>query len=172
MVNTRFWDDSYVIALTPIEKLLFLYLLTNPLTAISGVYELPLRRMIFDTGLEGQVVQEILEKLERDRKLIYEGGWVGITNWIKHQNLRNDQIRKGICSELKKAPITLIDRLSTDYGLCMSPDESSHLNLNSNPNQNLNPKRGIRISLESVFDNVKKIAVLPTEALEDRRFAQ
>ncbi len=50
IVNTKFWDDSYITRLTPTEKLLFLYLITNPLTNISGVYELPLKRVAFDTG--------------------------------------------------------------------------------------------------------------------------
>ena len=36
-VNTRFWDDSYVAELSPLEKLAFLYLLTNSLTTIAGV---------------------------------------------------------------------------------------------------------------------------------------
>ena len=41
-VNTRFWNDTYVSSLDPIEKLLFIYLLTNEHTNISGVYEPPL----------------------------------------------------------------------------------------------------------------------------------
>ena len=37
-IKTKFWDDSYIIELNPHEKLLFLYLITNPLTNIAGVY--------------------------------------------------------------------------------------------------------------------------------------
>ncbi len=40
VVNTRFWDDAYVAELSPNEKLIFLYLLTNALTTIGGIYEL------------------------------------------------------------------------------------------------------------------------------------
>ena len=38
-VDTCFWDDRYITQLDPSEKLLFLYLLTNTLTNICGVYQ-------------------------------------------------------------------------------------------------------------------------------------
>jgi len=37
IVNTKFRGDSFSTSLAPTEKLLFLYLLTNPLTNLSGV---------------------------------------------------------------------------------------------------------------------------------------
>ena len=56
MVNTKFWDDTYIVTLDPIEKLLYLYFLTNPLTNICGIYEIQLRRVAFDTGIDKEVV--------------------------------------------------------------------------------------------------------------------
>ena len=149
IVNTHFWDDSYIISLAPSEKLLFLYLLTNPLTNICGIYELPLRRIVFDTGIEKKEIEIILKKFEEDKKVVYEDGWIGIKNFIKHQNL-NIKVRQGIILGLEKAPRGIVDRLCIDY------DSLSHLNLNLNSNSNLNPN--IKVSLEKVFGNVKRIS--------------
>jgi hypothetical protein len=141
-----------VINLTPTEKLLFLYLLTNPLTNICGVYELPVRRIVFDTGIEEKDAMEILNKLEASGKVIYQNGWIGMKNWIRHQNLKNSKIRQGIHYELRSAPRDLVDKLGIDDS-SIGLDESLHLNLNSNTN--LNPN--LKISLEEVFGNVKRI---------------
>ena len=154
IVNTRFWDDSYIAALTPTEKLLFLYLLTNPLTNISGVYELPLRRISFDVGIGEREVGKILEKFEASGKIIYREGWIGIKNWIKHQTL-NPKVKQGIVLELRKAPQELIQGLSIDYqGLSIPNDRLSDPNLNSNSN----PNSKFKVPLERVFGNVKRIA--------------
>lgn len=139
IVNTKFWDDSYITRLTPTEKLLFLYLLTNPLTNISGVYELPLKRVAFDTGIPSDKAEAIFKKLERDGKLVSGDGWIGIVNFIKHQSM-NSKIKQGILIELKRAPREITDRLSIDYQrLCIGFDSLSHFNSNPNINPNSNP---------------------------------
>jgi hypothetical protein len=138
IVNTKFWDDSYIAGLSPTEKLLFLYLITNPLTNISGVYELPIKRAAFDVGIGVKEVETVFQRFEADGKVHRLGTWVGITNFIKHQSL-NPKIRTGIAGELKRAPKELVDRLSIDYqNLCIAYDSLSHLNSNSNTNSNSN----------------------------------
>jgi hypothetical protein len=138
IVNTKFWDDSYIVNLNPKEKLVFLYLLTNALTNISGVYELPFERVAFDTGISREKVDSAFKKFEEERKIVRWNGWIGIVNFIKHQTL-NPKVKQGILSELKLAPKELTDRLSIDYqGLRIATDGLSHLNSNSNLNTNLN----------------------------------
>lgn len=150
IVNTKFWDDSYIAGLAPLEKLLFLYLITNPLTNISGVYELPLKRAAFDVGSPIVDVERILRKFEMDGRIRRLGGWVGVVNFIKHQAL-NPKIRTGILKELKSAPKELVDSLSIDYqALSVGLDGPSHLNSNSNsnPNLNSNSETAGRLSME------------------------
>jgi hypothetical protein len=145
IVNTKFWDDSYIAQLSPTEKLLFLYLLTNPLTNISGVYELPVKRVAFDTGISVGEVEETWKRLQDDGKLVAARGWVGIVNFIKHQNL-NPKIKQGIVSELGRAPKEITDRLSIDYQrLSIASESLSHpnSNLNTNPNSNVLPLEGL-----------------------------
>ena len=138
IVNTRFWDDSYIARLTPNEKLLFLYLLTSPLTTIAGVYELPLKRVAFDTGLPPKEISAMFSKLENDGKLMRQDDWIGIVNFIKHQSL-NPKVRQGIIAELKRAPHELVARLPVNHAtLGIGFDRLSHLNSNLNSNTNLN----------------------------------
>ena len=47
-INTHFWKDNYIINLDPTEKLIYLYLLTNPLTNIAGVYEINIKEISID----------------------------------------------------------------------------------------------------------------------------
>ena len=160
IVNTKFWDDSYITRLTPTEKLLFLYLITNPLTNISGVYELPLKRVAFDTGISPDRADAIFQKLEKDGKLIIADGWVGIVNFIKHQSL-NPKIKQGMLSELKRAPKSITERLSIDYqALCQASDSLSHSNsnLDTNPNLNAFPLRELSTVLpQDIQENRKSL---------------
>lgn len=121
-INTRFWDDNYIASLDPIEKLLFIYFLTNPLTEISGAYEIPLKRVALDTGIDRDMVQKILNRFADEDKIIYRDGWILVTNFIKHQSV-NPKIVTGIESAVKRCPEWIQDRLSIAY------ESLSHLNL-------------------------------------------
>jgi len=104
VINTRFWDDHYTADLDPIEKLLFLYILTNTSTNISGVYEIPLKKIANETGIDKEMVQKILERFDRDNKVFYVEGWMWVKNFIKNQNQKSPLVQKGIETELKAVP--------------------------------------------------------------------
>jgi hypothetical protein len=114
IINTRFWDDVYIAGLSPREKLVFLYLISSPLTNISGVYELPVKRAALDVSLEIAEVEAILTKFEEDGKVARFKGWLGVTNFIAHQTL-NPKIIQGILNGLRKAPKEVVDRLCIDF---------------------------------------------------------
>ena len=135
VVNTRFWDDTYVAELSPNEKLIFLYLLTNALTTIGGVYELSLKRAAFDVGLPIRDLRNAFEKLEGDGKIVRTHDWVGIVNFVKHQSL-NPKVKRGIEIEHEKAPRDLVERLklpaeffSVGYPRLSDSNKNSNTNL-------------------------------------------
>ena len=103
IINTRFWIDDYVSNLDPMEKLLFLYLITNPSTEICGVYELPIKMMAVQTGIEKEMVVKILNRFEKDKKIVHKDGWVVIINFSKHQN-PNPSVIKGVERALSEIP--------------------------------------------------------------------
>lgn len=98
-VNTRFWNDSFVSGLDPVEKLMFIYLLTNEHTNIAGVYELPLKIMGVETGFETSMIKKILPRLRS--KIQYIDGMVVIRNFVKHQETSSDRVQTGISNCLK-----------------------------------------------------------------------
>jgi len=121
-INTRFWDDGYVATLDPIEKLLFIYCLTNPLTEISGAYELPLRRIAFDTGIDKDMILKVFARFAENDKIHYRDGWIFLPNFIKHQS-DSPTVVKGIETSLKSVPDWILDMV------CIRYQDLSHLNL-------------------------------------------
>jgi hypothetical protein len=49
-IEISFWQDNFVLELTPEEKFFYLYLMTNSKTRQSGVYSLPVKVIEFETG--------------------------------------------------------------------------------------------------------------------------
>lgn len=113
LVSTKFWDDSYIMHLNPTEKLLFLYLITNSLTNICGIYEISLQRIMFDTKIVDTLLENILKKFKKDKKVVYKSGWVYVVNFIKNQNL-NPSVVEGIKRELGLINKQVLDSLGTD----------------------------------------------------------
>ena len=103
-INTVFWDDDYISNLDPSEKLLFIYLITNPCTTICGIYQVPIKRMALDTGIEMSMCNKILSRFQKDDKVLYRDGWIAIRNFIKHQNEKSPKVKIGIINELEKVP--------------------------------------------------------------------
>jgi len=120
-ISTSFWDDKWVQSLDPAEKLLYLYLMTNPLTNIAGVYKLTKRRMIFDTGFNGDTVETILGRFEKDGKAYLHGEYVIIPKWPKHQKWeKRTKIRDGIISELQEMNsdiLSFLERIGYEFDL-------------------------------------------------------
>jgi hypothetical protein len=57
-VHVDFWQDGFVLDLTPEEKYFFLYLMTNSKTTQCGIYELPKRIIETETGYNRETVEK------------------------------------------------------------------------------------------------------------------
>lgn len=100
-VHMRMWKDPWISDLEPGEKLVFLYLLTNERTSVSGIYELPLKYIAFETGLDQDTVSSILAKFEVCGKIRYENGVVWIKNYRKYQENKSPKVKQRIAIDLK-----------------------------------------------------------------------
>ena len=140
MIDTRFWDDNYTSNLDPIEKLLFLYCLTNTHTNICWIYEIPLKSIASDTGIEKEMVLKVLWRFERDRKMMFRDGWIVIFNFVKYQNQWSPKVKAWIDKEMEKVPKWLTDAVQIPYVYPMETvsHSNSNSNLNSNSNSNTN----------------------------------
>ena len=141
IINTKFWDDSFIRSLKATEKLLYIYLISNPLTNICGIYEISLDRIVFDTGIPSNLVEKSFKLFIQKGKILYTDGWIKIVNFSKYQNEKSPKIKKGIENELENIPCDIkakFDTVSIPYTYPI--DTLSHSNSNSNSNSNLKEK--------------------------------
>lgn len=96
------WQDNWYSELDPSDKLLWMYLLTNPKTTQSGVYEYSERFAAFDTGLSRKEVAQALERFREAGRILYnqEAGEIMIVNWLKYNSARSPKVAMVIDREL------------------------------------------------------------------------
>ena len=129
-VNTKFWDDTFVLELTVSEKLLFLYLLTNPLSNILGIYEISLKRISFDTGININTILKAFERFGNVNKVFYVDGYVILINFLKNQNL-NANMKIGVSKIFNDLPTKIKNSiLGTDNENVMNDSEGFGIVLN------------------------------------------
>lgn len=150
-VNTKFWEDPFVEGLKPDEKLLFLYLLTNPMANMLGIYEISVKRISYDTGINQDRVKKILKSFESVGKVLRESDYVIMPNWLKNQSL-NSNMQTGAINIYNDLPKWLRDRIN----------EKSLKAFESLRNAMLNMKGNMNIESE-VEDEVEKKEVIGIE---------
>lgn len=102
-VDTAFWSDPFVENLDPIEKLMFLYLLTNPLTTLSGIYEISVKRIGNETGIDRDMVKKLLDRFEEAGKVYYYENHIILANYQSHQKY-NPMMQKNVVDQMSKLP--------------------------------------------------------------------
>ncbi|MBP1913074.1 DnaD/phage-associated family protein [Lederbergia galactosidilyticus] len=107
MINIGFWDDPKVVEeMTPEDKYLFLYLLTNANTTQIGIYSITKKQMAFDTGYSMEAVNNIFERLIQRHKLMKynpKTRELAIRNWGKYNfNRGGKPVEDCVMSELSK----------------------------------------------------------------------
>ena len=143
-VSTAFWSDPFIEDLSPDEKLLFLYLITNEKTNMLGIYEASIKKMAFETGLSLDKVKKALKEFERLSKVKYVENYVILLNFLKHQNF-NPNMKKSAIDVYNSLPKVL-----KDSSLSISKD---------------NPSEGFE-SLLKHFGMVSKVEVEVEEEVE------
>lgn len=132
-VHVEFWQDAFVLDLTPEEKYFYMYLMTNSKSTQCGIYELPKRIIETETGYNRETVEKLLSRFIEYGKIKYSENTkeVIILNWAKYNFINSPKVKKCIEKELttvKYRPfvnlylINLekygygIDTVSKDYG--------------------------------------------------------
>lgn len=120
-VQTTVWSLSKKFKrLDPLQKLLFLFLITNERTTLCGVYEIDLDEIALRTGIDDRTLPEMFEAMEQIGIAAYRDGWVLIPNY--KANYDNDSVRTAVKKCLDAIPPDVkstYDRLSTDCDQCV-----------------------------------------------------
>lgn len=102
-VHTTFWDDAFVLDLTPEEKYFYLYLMTNNKTTQCGIYELPKRVIEMHTGYNRETVDKLLQRFVDYEKIIYNDKTkeIMMRNWAKYNFINSPKVKVCIEKELE-----------------------------------------------------------------------
>lgn len=118
IIKDEIWDDEWFYDLDPSEKLIWIFLLTNPRANIAGVYQINLRWMANLTGFDKDVIKTTLERFEKAGKILVKSSWVVVLNFHKHQS-NNPKVESGVIRILSSLPLE-IKRLLPMDSLCIA----------------------------------------------------
>ncbi|KDE96599.1 conserved phage C-terminal domain-containing protein [Staphylococcus capitis subsp. urealyticus] len=101
-VNVEFWQDAFVLDLTPEEKYFYLYIMTNSKTSQCGIYELPYRVIELETGYNRETVEKLLNRFVEYGKIKYSKNTkeLFILNWAKFNWNNSEKVVNRIKQEL------------------------------------------------------------------------
>jgi hypothetical protein len=101
-IYITFWQDQFVLDLTPEEKYFYIYLMTNSKTTQCGCYEMPKKIMELETGYNRETVDKLLGRFIDYGKIEYDDttGEVLLLNWLKYNPINNINIEKCVNKEL------------------------------------------------------------------------
>jgi len=102
-VQVSFWQDAFVLDLTPEEKYFYIYLMTNSKTSQIGIYELPKRIIEIETGYNRETVNKLLKRFEEYGKISYneDSREIMLLNWAKYNWNNSPKVIKRISEELR-----------------------------------------------------------------------
>lgn len=132
-IQVDFWEDGFVLDLTPEEKYFYLYLLSNSRTTQCGCYELPYKVLEMQTGYNRETVEKLLQRFVDYKKIEYSADTkeILIKNWYKFNFSKSPKVMNCILKEIesiknidfKKYMVSVcieygysIDSLSIDLG--------------------------------------------------------
>ena len=128
-IHIDYWQDGFVLDLTPEEKYFYIYLMTNSKTSQCGIYELPKRIIETETGYNRETVDKLLNRFIDYKKIVYceETREVFLMNWIKHNKIVSPKVKKCVYEELKKIKsmdmVNLFFKQCEGYGYTLDKNE-------------------------------------------------
>ena len=178
-ICTQLWTDKKIQRLTVQGKLLFLYLITNPHTHLSGIYYLPLELITKETGLSHTLSDTLFSTLSELNRAHYDQdtSTVFVVNMFGYQGT-GEKNERSAANQLKGlhdtpligkfleryprvkqfCPDTLLDTVSTLSKRC--PSVPDPVLLLSSPNPKSAAVRSHEPSLPHWIDRRKKPRLL------------
>ena len=103
-IQVKFWQDDFVLELTPEERYFYMYLITNTTSNACGIYKFNLKLAVLETGLSTEAINGHLHTFKSLGKIIISNSSkeIMLVNWLKHNCKMNKKTIKIINSELKE----------------------------------------------------------------------
>jgi len=119
-IKDSFRSDGWIEDLDPLERYLYLYLLTNEYVNCCGIYEIKTKRIAFETGLDNEMVKKMIWRFQEAEKVFYNDWIILIVNFVKNQSVTSetDNLRKWIVREVKELWQSKINKIIGFEGSC------------------------------------------------------
>lgn len=122
IIHTKIYLEDEWFNTLPIDyKFLFIYFFTNSHIGHTGIYELPKRVIMIETGADPELLEKALKRFEKDGKVAYFDGWVCVANSMKHTNYAGEKNQKAYMKELLSIP----QEVKSHFGDTLSIDHHS-----------------------------------------------
>lgn len=108
ILHTEIWQDDFFSELTPDEKLLFIYFLTNERVNIIHLYQCTNARIKADTGIDTPIIEIAKEKFEDAGKIYFHDTYVFLKNASKYETYTgsmNEIAKSKLYSRISKTVI-------------------------------------------------------------------
>jgi hypothetical protein len=101
-IQTSFWNDTWVLDLTPERKLFFLYLLSNSNVRQCGIYEISLKQIELETTFDKDSILKLLELFEEKGKIKFSHNTseICIINFSKYNFNPSPKVKICVIREL------------------------------------------------------------------------
>lgn len=102
-IQMSFWTDTKICdEFSPNEKYMYLYLMTNPHTNLCGCYEVSVRQIVFETGLEKKTVNSLLSDLKAKGviDIAEETHELLLIHWHRYNWTSSDKFRKALAESI------------------------------------------------------------------------
>ncbi|WP_163195403.1 hypothetical protein [Clostridium thermarum] len=102
-IDMRFWQNDFVLGLTPEERYFYMYLVTNTMTTKCGIYKFNIKVAELETGYQAEVIERLLQSFESYGKIVVSKSTkeIMIVNWFKHNFKSSKRTIQEINKELK-----------------------------------------------------------------------
>lgn len=117
VLKDEIWDDEWFYDLDPVEKLVWIFLLSNNRCNIAGVYKLNQKWGARMTGIDPDMFTKIIDRFVKEDKVFLHDEWLVIVNFTKHQ-AQNPSVKQGISRILQTVPQEVIDSLRQTVPAC------------------------------------------------------
>ena len=102
-VQVNFWQDDFVLDLTPEERYFYVYLLTCSKTTQCGIFPFPKRLAEMETGYNRETVDKLVQRFVDYGKILYDADTreLFVLNWLRYNPVTNTNVEKCVLRELK-----------------------------------------------------------------------
>jgi uncharacterized phage protein (TIGR02220 family) len=112
-LKVAFWYNSFVLSLSSEERAFFSFMITNPATTRSGIYELSFQMIQTLHGHNDEIILDLINKFVAWKKIAYDPATheFMILSWMKHNRPNNSKVFARVGKEVRTTKSKILKAL-------------------------------------------------------------